>query len=57
MNEVFINIKYTGLEEYFNKDYVSVDELVAKLQDLDSEVHILKEEIEELESSDEEEWC
>lgn len=56
MNEVFINIKYTGLEEYFDKDYVSIDELVAKMQDLDSEVNILKEKIEELEAPDEEEW-
>ena len=52
MNEVFININQTGLEEYFKKDYVSIDELVAKMQDLQDKIYRLEEEIEELEEVD-----
>ena len=54
MDEVFININHTGLEEHFKKDYVSIDELVRLYQDLESEIYILKEKIENLESNDEE---
>lgn len=56
MKEVYINIKDFGdlyirkyLEQEFNKDLISVEELVATIEDLISEVESYKEKYEELE--------
>lgn len=43
MSEVFINVKDTDLEELFDTDLVSIDELVALIEEQQSEIDNLKE--------------
>ena len=43
MSEVFINVKNTDLEELFDTDLVSIDELVALIEEQQSEIDSLKE--------------
>lgn len=46
MNEVFINVKGTEIEDLFEKDLVSIDDLVSIIIDLQSDKKILEEEFE-----------
>jgi len=49
MDKILINIEEEEwLHKFFNKDIVSVDELLNCIERLDSEVYELKEEIENL---------
>ena len=43
MSEVFIDVKNTDLEELFDTDIVSIDELVALIEEQQSEIDSLKE--------------
>ena len=47
MSEVFINVKDTDLEELFDTDLVSIDELVALIEEQQSEIENLKEKLED----------
>ncbi len=47
MSEVFINVKNTDLEELFDTDLVSIDELVALIEEQQSEIDSLKEKLED----------
>lgn len=47
MSEVFINVKNTDLEELFDTDIVSIDELVALIEEQQSEIENLKEKLED----------
>ena len=47
MEEVFINVKGLTIENLFKKDVVSVDDLVAKLEEQMNDIEELKEEIKE----------
>lgn len=49
MNEVLVNIKgLDSVNKYFSKDLVSVEELIALIEDLDGDLEVLKEQIEDL---------
>lgn len=52
MDEVYIDMRKQNrwISKYFNKDLVSVDELLGCIEDLDGEIDHLKERIEELEN-------
>lgn len=58
MNEVFIKIKgYAYLEKVFkDKDLVSADELITKLEELSDEVEYLEEKVNDMEN-DREDNC
>lgn len=43
MNEVFIKVKNTYLEDLFDKDYITIEELFCIVEDLKSEVEEWKE--------------
>lgn len=45
MEEVFINVKDSIIENLFKKDLVSVDDLVAKLEEQMYDIEELKEEL------------
>ena len=45
MSEVFINVKNTDLEELFDTDLVSIDELVSLIEEQQVEIDKLKEKI------------
>lgn len=45
MEEVYIDVKGTIIENLFKKDLVSVDDLVAKLEEQMYEIEELKEEL------------
>ena len=47
MEEVFINVKGLTIEELFKKDVVSVDDLVAKLEEQMYDIEELEEELKE----------
>lgn len=47
MEEVYVNVKNTMLEELFDKDLVSIEELFGKAEDLKCEVDELREKIED----------
>ena len=49
MNEVYIDIRKENswIKQYFDTDFVSIDKLLAVIEDLDSEIEVLKEKIEE----------
>lgn len=46
MEEVYVNVKNTSLEELFDKDLVSVAELFSLAEDLKCEVEELQEKLE-----------
>ena len=53
MNEIYIDMRNQNewIKKYFpKKDFVSVDELIGCIEDLDGEIDHLKETIEELEN-------
>lgn len=45
MDEVFINVKNTSIEDLFKKDLVSVEELFVTIENFNDEVKKLKEEL------------
>lgn len=47
MEEVFINVKGLTIEHLFKKDVVSVDDLVAKLEEQMYDIEELEEELKE----------
>jgi prefoldin subunit 5 len=48
MEEVYINVKGLAIDKYFNKDLVSVGELVALIEDLDCDIEVLNEQIKDI---------
>lgn len=58
MKEVYI--KTSDLNEwvskYFNKDLISIEDLIGVIEDLDSEIENLKEKIEDIEQDKEENY-
>lgn len=46
MDEVFINVKNTSIEDLFRKDLVSVEELFVTIENFKDEVKELKEKLE-----------
>lgn len=54
MSEVFIDIRKENdwIKKYFNTDWVSVEQLLACIEDLDYEVFELKEQIKENQRSE-----
>lgn len=56
MNEVYIDMRKENkwISKYFDKDLVSVEDLLRVIEDLDDEVENLKEQIEDIQQSDEE---
>jgi DNA repair exonuclease SbcCD ATPase subunit len=48
MEQVLINLKGDYCAKFFNKDLVSVDEILNKLYELENDIEDLKEELEEL---------
>lgn len=48
MENIMINIKGLEIEELFEKDLVSVEDLLGELRDLKYRIHCLEEEIEDL---------
>lgn len=51
MNEVYIDMRKENewIRKYFNADFVSIDQLIGCIEDLDGEVEHLKEEYKSLE--------
>ena len=51
MNEVFIDIRKENawIRKYFNADFVSIDQLIGVIEDLDGEVENWKEKYQDLE--------
>lgn len=51
MNEVFIDMRKENewVRKYFNADFVSIDNLISCIEDLDSEIEHLKENQEDIE--------
>ena len=51
MNEVYIDIRKENewIRKYFNTDFVSIEQLLATIEDLDGEIENLKEKYEDLE--------
>jgi hypothetical protein len=49
MNNVMINLEEEYCRKYFNKDVVTIDELLDKLVELDDELYEQKEKYRELE--------
>lgn len=59
MNEVLIDIRKENewIRKHFeNYDYVSINQLLACIEDLDGEIEHLKEELEEANKSEEEKY-
>lgn len=59
MNEVFIDMRKQNrwVQKYFkNKDLVSVEELISCIEDLDSEIDTLNEQLREATKTDEERY-
>ena len=59
MDEVFIDMRNQNkwIQKYFpNKDFVSIDELIGCIEDLDGDVESLKEELREATKSDAEKY-
>ncbi len=56
MNEVFIDMRYQNdwIKKYFNADFVSIEQLIGCIEDLDSEIEELKEKIRELNEPEDE---
>lgn len=54
MDEVFIDMRYQNdwIKKYFNADFVSIEQLIGCIEDLDGEIEHLKEEINELRNCD-----
>lgn len=48
MEEIYINVKGTVIEKLFEKDLVSVDDLVTKIEDQMYDIEELKEEIDNM---------
>lgn len=49
MKDIYVDIRRSGIEEYFpNKDLVTVDELINKIDELDTKIYRLKKEHEDL---------
>ena len=51
MDEVYIDMRNENkwISKYFDKDWVSIEELLATIEDLDSEIENWKEKYEDLE--------
>lgn len=58
MEDIYVDIRNANdwIKKYFNSDFVSVDQLISCIEDLDSEVEVLKEQIEEYEKTEEERY-
>ena len=50
MNEVYIDMRKENewIRKYFDKDLVSIEELIGCIEDLDGEIDSLKEQIEDI---------
>ena len=50
MNEVYIDVRKENewIRKYFNADFVSIEQLLATIEDLDSEIENLKEKYDDL---------
>lgn len=62
MNEVFIDMRKENewIKKYFNADFVSIEQLLGCIEDLDLEIDNLKGKIEELKKDNEptaDEWA
>lgn len=49
MNKVMVNLEEDYCRKYFNKDVVSIDDILDKLKELDDELYEQKEKYKELE--------
>lgn len=51
MNEVYIDMRKENewIKKYFNADFVSIDQLISCIENLDSEIEHLKENQEDIE--------
>ena len=56
MNEVYIDVRGLGIEELFTTDFVSVEQLVACIEDLQCDIRNLKEQLEEHTPDPFDEW-
>lgn len=56
MNDIYVDIRGTELEELFDTDLITVEALVEKIIDAKCEIAILNEKIEELEEY-KEQYC
>lgn len=56
MNEVFIDMRYQNdwIKKYFNADFVSIEQLIGCIEDLDSEIEELKYKLKELNEPEDE---
>ena len=54
MNEVFIDMRKENewIKKYFNADFVSIDQLLGVIEDLDGKIEDLKDEIKWLKNGD-----
>lgn len=52
MEEVYIKVKGTVIEKLFEKDLVSVDDLVAKIEDQMYDIEELKEKIDDMKEAE-----
>lgn len=54
MNEVFVDMRYMNnwIKKYFNADFVSIDQLLGCIEDLDGRIEELEDEIERLKNKD-----
>ena len=48
MEQVLVNLKDDYCAKFFNKDLVSIDEILNKLYELENDIEDLKEELEDL---------
>ena len=57
MDEVFIDMRKQNewIRKYFNVDFVSIDQLISTIEDLDGKIEKLNEKIEDLQNLEEDE--
>ena len=49
MKDIYVDIRRSGIEDHFpNKDMVTVDELINKIDELDTKIYRLEKENEDL---------
>ena len=55
MDEVFIDMRYQNdwIKKYFNADFVSIEQLISCIEDLDGEIEELKDELKKIKNPEE----